>query len=110
MSGAPLLLNSNLFSVLEVYEPEVSEDGQNTQKLLPPVTDSHKLRRLKWERQMACRLVIHSLEQDPKCIMVLIHLKTTDTMEEASTEAMADTGTTGDFVDQDFVNQAKLPI
>jgi len=30
-------------------------------------------------------------------------------MEEASTEAMIDTGATGDFVDQDFDNQAKLP-
>ena len=41
--------------------------------------------------------------------MVPIHLKTTDTIEEASTEAMVNTGATGDFVDQDFVNQAKLP-
>ena len=42
--------------------------------------------------------------------MVLIHLKTTDTMEEAFTEAMVDTGATGDSVDQDFINQAKLPM
>jgi len=41
--------------------------------------------------------------------MVPTHLKTTDTIEEASTEAMVNTGATGDFVDQDFVNQAKLP-
>jgi len=26
-----------------------------------------------------------------------------DTMEETSTEAMVDTGATGDFIDQDFV-------
>ena len=41
--------------------------------------------------------------------MLPIHLKTTDTMEETSTEAMVDTGTTGDFIDQDFVARAKLP-
>jgi len=58
---------------------------------------------------MAPKLIIQSLEKDPRCIMVPTHLKTTDTMEEASTEAMVDTGATGDFVDQDFVNQAKLP-
>jgi len=29
-------------------------------------------------------------------------------MEETSTEAMVDTGATGDFIDQDFVTQAKL--
>ena len=58
---------------------------------------------------MTPKLIIRSLEKDPRCIMVLIHLKMTDTIEEASTEVMVDTGTTGDFVDQDFVNQAKLP-
>ena len=57
---------------------------------------------------MAPKLIIRSLEKDPRCIMVPIHLMMTDTMEEASTEVMVDTGTTGDFVDQDFVNQAKL--
>ncbi len=40
--------------------------------------------------------------------MLLIHLKTTDTMEEASSEAMVNTGATGDFIDQDFVRNAKL--
>ena len=29
-------------------------------------------------------------------------------MEEASSEAMVDTGATGDFIDQDFVRNAKL--
>jgi hypothetical protein len=41
--------------------------------------------------------------------MLPIHLKTTDTMEEAATEAMVDTGVTGDFIDQDFVDQTGLP-
>jgi len=59
---------------------------------------------------MASKLIIWLLEKDPRCIMVPTHLKTTDTMEEASTEAMVNTGTTGDFIDQDFVNKAKLPM
>ncbi len=41
--------------------------------------------------------------------MLPIHLKTTDTMEEALSKAIVDTGTTGDFIDQDFVQNAKLP-
>jgi len=40
--------------------------------------------------------------------MLLIHLKTTETMEEASSKAMVNTGATGDFIDQDFVQNAKL--
>jgi len=55
------------------------------------------------------KLVIRSLELGLKSIMLPIHLKTTDTMEESSTKAIVDTGATGDFIDQDFVTQAKLP-
>jgi len=40
--------------------------------------------------------------------MVPIHMKTTDTIEEASTEAMIDSGATGDFIDRDFVTNSKL--
>ena len=58
---------------------------------------------------MKCKLIICSLKAGPKCIMLPIHLKMTDTMEESSTEAMVDTGATGDFIDQDFVTRAKLP-
>ncbi len=54
-------------------------------------------------------LKIHSLEPGPNCIMLPIHLKTTDMMEEASSEAMIDTGATSDFIDQDFIRNAKLP-
>ena len=49
------------------------------------------------------------LEKHPRFIMVPTYLKTTDTMEEASTEAMVDTGATRDFVDQDSADRAKLP-
>jgi hypothetical protein len=41
--------------------------------------------------------------------MLLIHLKTMDTMEEAATEAMVDTGATRDFINQDFVDWTGLP-
>ena len=30
-------------------------------------------------------------------------------MEKTSTEAMVNTGATGDFIDQDFITRAKLP-
>ena len=41
--------------------------------------------------------------------MILAQLRMTDTMEEAATEAMVNTGATGDFIDQDFIDQTKLP-
>ena len=58
---------------------------------------------------MSPKLVIRSLDEGPNCIMIPVHLKTTDTLEEAATEAMVDTGATGDFIDRDFVERAKLP-
>src|SRR5467141_3473802 len=110
----PLLPDNNQFSVLEVPEPDTApelEDAlrENPKVQPPPTVELRRLRQPKWERCMTHKLIICSGEKDPRCIMVPIHLKMTDTMEEASTEAMVDTGATGDFVDQDFVNQAKLP-
>ena len=54
-------------------------------------------------------LVLNSLEKGPRCIMIPIHLKTTDTLEEVNSEAMVDSGATGDFIDEEFVERAKLP-
>jgi len=97
VSRAPLLLSSNRFSVLEIIEPNIDEDAQkpDTPTLLP--TEPCKPCRPKWEKWIKHKLVIHSLKLDA-----------TDTMEETSTEAMVDTGATGDFIDQDFVARAKL--
>jgi len=110
VSRASPLLNSNRFSVLEITEPEVDEDAPESSEppALPPA-EPRKPRRPKWEKRIKRKLVIHSLEMDAKCIMIPTHLKTTDTMEETSTEAMVDTGATGDFIHQDFVTREKLP-
>jgi len=110
----PPLPDDNQFSALGSPEPGTSSDLEDTPLEVPkvqppPVVELRRLCRPKWERRMAPKLVIRSLEKDPRCIMVPTHLKTMDTMEEASTEAMVNTGATGDFVNQDFVNQAKLP-
>ena len=58
---------------------------------------------------MRPRLVLNSLEKGPRCIMIPIHLKTTDTLEEVNSEAMVDSGATGDFIDEEFVERTKLP-
>src|SRR6266567_1979375 len=41
--------------------------------------------------------------------MIPAQLRTTDMIELATTEAMVDTGATGDFIDQDFIDHSKLP-
>src|SRR6266540_4939162 len=117
---APLLLSNNRLSVLNLHEPEIDKDVSDTLKLieltlkqLPSSLEIlHTTRRLhkpKWEKQMPRTLKIHLLEPGLNCIILLIHLKTTDMMEEASSEAMVNTGATGNFINQDFVQNAKLP-
>jgi len=106
VSRAPPLLNSNRFSVLEVTKREVDEDAQESSE---PPAEPQKPCWPKWEKRIKRKLVIHSLEMDAKCIMIPTHLKMTDTIEETSTEAMVDTGATGDFIDQDFITREKLP-
>ena len=54
---------------------------------------------------MRPRLVLNSLEKGPRCIMIPIHLKTTDTLEEVNSEAMVDSGATGDFIDEEFIER-----
>jgi len=109
MSRAPPLLSSNQFSVLEIIEPKIDEDAQESDIPTLPPTEPRKPCQPKWEKQMKQKLIISSLGLGPRSIMLPIHLKTTDTMKESSTEAMVDTGATGDFIDQDFLTQAKLP-
>ena len=58
---------------------------------------------------MRPRLVLNSLEEGPRCIMIPIHLKTMDTLEEDNSEAMVDSSATGDFIDEEFIERAKLP-
>ena len=54
-------------------------------------------------------LVINSLDEGPRCILIPIHLKTTGTLEEVDSEAMVDCGTTSAFINEEFVKRAKLP-
>ena len=98
--------------VLETDELLITEEAplptESVPLLMPP--DLCKTHWPKWERCLGPKLVICSLEKGPNCIMVHIHLRTTDTMEASSTECMVDTGATGDFIDQDFVTNNKLLI
>src|SRR6266568_9507548 len=88
--------------------PEFTEIDEDAQPTLP-ATAARPPRQPKWERQLGPKLVIRSLDEGPNCIMIPAQLKMMDTMELAATEAMVDTGATGDFIDQDFIDQLKLP-
>ena len=108
------LSSKNHFSVLavdEALEPLPTSSALPIPSTSSPLVPAPKMmtRRPRWEKRMTRKLIIHSLEEGPNCLMIPTHLKTTDTMEEAATKAMVDTGATGDFIDRDFVERTKLP-
>src|SRR6266568_4366989 len=96
----PLVIAS-LYSIDDVSKPlRDTKSGEDAQPTLnhPAVMSAHRTHRPRWEKRMRPRLILNSLEEGPRCIMIPIHLKTTDMLEEVNSEAMVDSGaTTGDF-------------
>jgi len=111
VSHAPPLCSSNRFSVLPIYDvPNIVESAENDEDAQPvPKTKPSPACRPNWEKQLASKLVIRSLEEGPNSIRIPVHLKTTDTLEEVNTNALVDCGATGDFIDEGFVERAKIP-
>jgi len=111
VSSAPPLLSSNCFSVLEIYDvPDLLQGETSDEDAQPiPHTETRKPCQPKLEQRLNRKLIICSLDKGPNCIMLPIHLKMTNTLEEAVTEAMVNTSTTGVFINRDFIEQAKLP-
>jgi hypothetical protein len=58
---------------------------------------------------MQYQLVINSLEEGLRCIVIPVHLKTMDTLKEVNSKAMVDSGVTGNFINKDFVEWMRLP-
>ena len=117
MSHAPPLLSSNRFSVLQIHNiPDIieparnDEDTQSIPVLAPALTSAPALPcQPKWEKKLASKLVIRSLEQGPNSILIPVHLKTMDTLEEVGIDALVDCGATGDFINEGFVERTKIP-
>jgi len=105
------LCSSNRFSVLPIYDvPNIVESAENDEDAQPvPKTKPSPARRPNWEKRLASKLVIPSLEEGPNSIRIPVHLKTMDTLEEVNTDALVDCSATGDFIDEGFVERAKIP-
>jgi len=111
VSRAPPLLSSNRFSVLSIHDvPDSVESAVSDEDAQPiPKPKPSPVHRPNWEKWLASKLVICSLEEGPNSIRILVHLKTTDTVEEVSTDALVDCSATGDFIDEGFVERSKIP-
>jgi len=111
VSRAPPLCSSNRFSVLPIYDvPNIVESAENDEDAQSvPKPKPLPVRRPNWEKRLASKLVIRSLEEGLNSIRIPVHLKTTDTLEGVSTDALVDCGATRDFIDEGFVERSKIP-
>ena len=85
VSRAPPLLSSNRFSVLSIHDVPNSVESAVSDEDAQPIPKPKPLpvHRPNWEKRLASKLVIRSLEEGPNSIRILVHLKTTDTLEAA---------------------------
>ena len=71
---------------------------------LPPVPlVSAPLRKPKWERRLPKLFSISALDTQGTSLLLPVEIRTTDTSELHSVEALLDSGATGSLIDRDFV-------
>jgi len=93
----------NRFTVLDVEE--VNTDTCEPIDAPPPSAPVRTAlpRRPKWEKRLPRRLSTNILDAHGTSIILSIEIGTTDTSEVHSIKVLLDSGTTGNFIDKDFV-------
>jgi len=72
---------------------------------LPPIPFiSAPLRKPKWEKRLPKLLSISTLDAQGTSLLLPVEIRTTDTSELHSVEALLDCGATGSLIDRDFVH------
>ena len=117
MNCAPWLPVSNRFSVLaneyivphepktESLIPVAPEPPKILQSVETPKPPSRRVR--KWEKCLPKAFIL-AATPGPKSLTVKVSLQSTDTAEVFATPALVDCGTTGQFIDQEYVRKHRL--
>jgi len=99
--SAPRLL-VNKFTVLTIEDPNTI-DSELVDAPPPISLISALLRKPKWEKRLPKLLSISALDARGTSLLLPIEIRTTDTSELHSVEALLDCGATGSLIDRDFV-------
>ena len=59
--------------------------------------------KLKWEKILLKAYIITSAEGKSNSLKLKVEIKTTDTAQKKSVTTLVDSGTTGEFIDQDYM-------
>ena len=107
MKSTPLSFAYNRFSVLSVDDiPEINEPVEKVKDV--PKTDPLCHFRPQWERKLPRKLVISAAGSEPRSLKLKVSIKTTDTAEVKSINSLVDSGATGNFIDQAYVQTHRL--
>jgi transposase InsO family protein len=113
----PSLPSHNRFDVLFVQES--NETIETIDKVvpnfepLPPTTPTSPFRsdiRPKWERKLPSRFVVAATEGTTNSLKLKVELETTDTAETRSTNALVDSGATGEFIDRHYAKSSRFHL
>jgi Retroviral aspartyl protease len=108
---APPLPVHNKFSCLGIESESPHFPTQKTEKPIPVAPASLLTCSLhhipKWEHKLPKKYVVVA-SPSPKSLMIKVEIQTTDTVEVRSSPTLIDSGTTGLFMDQRYVECYKL--
>ena len=117
MISLPSLPSHNRFDVLFVQES--NETIETIDKVvpnfepLPPTTPTSPFRsdiRPKWERKLPSKFVVAATEGTTNSLKLKVELETTDTAETRSTNALVDSGATGEFIDRHYAKSSRFHL
>ena len=117
MNSTPPLSSCNRYSVLDVYSVEdnlaTSPDSSDEITAALDIQPTHwtrpspPIRLPRWERRLPRKYVIASTPS-ANSLDIKVEIVTTDTQEIMSIKALIDSGATGLFIDQGYVNRSRL--
>ena len=103
--SVPRSLLVNRFAVLDVEEinTDISEPIDASSLSSSALDRTMQSRKPKWEKKLPKQLSVNTFDACGMLIILPIEVSTTDTSEVHFVKALLDSGATGNFIDQDFV-------
>src|ERR1700678_813042 len=117
MNSPPSLPTYNRFDVLSIQESNetvetIDKVVQNSESF-PSFTPTSPLRpdsRPKWERKLPSKFIVAATEGTANSLKLKVELETTDTAEIKSTNALVDSGATGEFINRHYAKSCRFHL
>ena len=102
----PPLPQKNCFDVLAVEEMKVDSSAATD---VSPMPEQKKGRKSKLEKRLPKKLNIRAAEVGPNSLYLRVEIKSTDNQRKYVVCTLVDSGTTGLFIDWEYVKSNQIP-